>query len=168
MAALVAAAFSWDFARVATRSLGDLPPEDFGWGWHLSGDDHNDVAHGVTADARAAAAMGDSVAAPMAQLAHRVLEQIPDSDGRSQMAHTLIVWARETRDGWHGHQNRNAVTAGGAGRGDTGRHLRFADRASSPFLLALPDGTSSGGDGPTGTCGSACPRGWGSPMASSA
>ena len=149
MVDVVAAAFSCDFTRVATLSLGDIPSDDFGWGWYLSGDAHNDFAHRIYTDTQASEAMADYVAYHTAQLAYLigVLEQIPDAAGGSLMDHTLIVFASEMGDGWHGYQNWNALTIGGDWAWQTGRYLHFPDATTSPFSLALPDGSYSSGAG---------------------
>ena len=114
MADLVAAAFSCDLTRVATLSLGDLPSDDFGWGWYLSGDAHNDFAHRIFQDDESAQAMSDYTAAHAAQLAYLIglLESIPDPEGGSLMDHTLIAWGSELGDGWHGYDRWCALTAG--------------------------------------------------------
>ena len=129
MADLVAAAFSCDLTRVATLSLGDLPSDDFGWGWYLSGDAHNDFAHRIFQDDESAQAMSDYTAAHAAQLAYLIglLESIPDPEGGSLMDHTLIAWGSELGDGWHGYDRWCALTAGGGWHLDTGtyRHWEF-------------------------------------------
>ena len=129
MVDVVAAAFSCDFTRVATLSLGDLPSDDFGWGWYLSGDAHNDFAHRIFQDDESAQAMSDYTAAHAAQLAYLIglLESIPDPEGGSLMDHTLIAWGSELGDGWHGYDRWCALTAGGGWHLDTGtyRHWEF-------------------------------------------
>lgn len=149
MAETIVAAFSCDFTRVATLSMGDIPSEDFGWGQYLSGDAHNDFAHRIHVDPRSAEAMTDYTAHHAGQLAELIalLEAIPDADGGSLMDHTLIVWGSEMGDGWHGFHHWCALTAGGQWAWDTGRYLHFPDETTSPFSLAVPEGGFSRGAG---------------------
>lgn len=144
MADLIAAAFSCDMTRVATISLGDLPSEDFGWGWYLSGDAHNDFAHRIFDDPTAAEAMSDYVAQHAAQVAYLIglLEAIPDADSGSLMDHTLIVWGNELGDGWHGYDRYNWLTAGGGWHFEEGvyRHFEFG---ATPVAMLTGQGMVS-------------------------
>jgi len=146
MVELIAAAFSCDYTRVASLSMGDIPSEDFGWGWYLSGSAHFDFAHQVYSDPQAAEAMTDYTRFHAQQLAFLIatLEAIPDTDGRSLMDNTLIVWASEMADGWHGYHHHCALTVGGDWHFRPGRYLHFPDTTSSPFAIATPDGHTTG------------------------
>lgn len=137
MADLITAAFSCDMTRVATLSLGDLPSEEFGWGWYLSGDAHLDFAHRIHDDATAAEAMSDYTAQHAAQLAYLIglLESVPDADGGSLMDHTLIVWGGELGDGWHGYDRYNWLTAGGGWHFDEGTYTHFEFGATPVEML---------------------------------
>ena len=129
MTELIAAAFSCDMTRVVSLSLGDLPSEDFGWGDYLSGDAHNDFAHRIFADQSAADAMTDYTRMHAEQLAYLigVLESIPDAGGGSLMDSTLIVWASEMGDGWHGYDRHCCLTVGGSWHFRPGRYLHYPD-----------------------------------------
>ena len=146
MVELIAAAFSCDTTRVATLSMGDIPSEDFGWGWYLSGSAHFDFAHRVYSDPQAAEAMVDYTRYHAAQLAFLIetLAAIPDTDGRSVMDNTLIAWGSEMADGWHGYHHHCALTVGGDWHLRPGRYLHFPDTTSSPFAIATPDGHTAG------------------------
>jgi hypothetical protein len=122
-ARLITAAFSCDLTRVATLSLGDIPSDDYGWGWYRTGDTHNDFAHSVYTDPQSADAMTDYGAFHASQVAMlvRELESMPDGCGGSLMDHTLIVWGGEVGDGWHGYQRYCPVVLGGSWAWETGR-----------------------------------------------
>lgn len=145
MAELIASAFSCDLTRVATISLGDLPASDFGWG-NQSGDVHNDFAHQIYVNEQAAAAMTDYQRYHASQVAALIslLESIPDSDGRSLMDNTLIVWSCEMADGWHGYEKHFAATFGGDWYFRPGQYLHWPYETSSDFSVATPAGMSSG------------------------
>ncbi|MEN0064184.1 MAG: DUF1552 domain-containing protein [Myxococcota bacterium] len=123
---IVAAAFSCDLTRVATISLGDLPSRDFGWGDYLSGDAHNDLAHRIYDDPRAALGMSDYTAHHAAQMARlvRTLEAIPD-EGGSLLDHTLIVWGSELADGWHSLEKYCVTSFGGSWAWPVGRYFHW-------------------------------------------
>jgi len=137
---LVGAAFACDLTRVVTMSLGDLPTKDFGWG-NGSGDAHMDFAHEIYNRPDAALAMGDYVGHHAKQLARLVqlLESIPDSDGRSVMDNTLIVWSSELADGWHGYENLHAVLVGGDWAWPGDRYLS-SPYGEVPIELIAPGG----------------------------
>lgn len=137
MADLVAAAFSCDMTRVVSLSMGDLPSDDFGWGWYLSGDAHLDFAHRIFDDSTAAEAMSDYTAAHAAQLAYLIglLEALPDGAGGSLMDHTLIVWGGELGDGWHGYDRWCALTAGGGWHFDEGTYQHWEFGATPVQML---------------------------------
>lgn len=124
-AELVTAAFSCDLSRVATISLGDIPADDFGWGWYRTGDTHNDFAHSVFDDPQSAQAMTDYGIVHARQVAElaSALEAVPDGIGGSLLDHTLIVWGGEVGDGWHGYQRYCPLMLGGGWAWDTGRFL---------------------------------------------
>ncbi|MEL6349725.1 MAG: DUF1552 domain-containing protein [Myxococcota bacterium] len=146
MADLIAAAFSCDLTRVATLSLGDLPSEDFGWGDYLSGDAHNDFAHRIYVDPQAALAMTDYTRLHATQLAYLIdlLSAMPDSDGRSLMDNTLIVWGSELGDGWHGYHRYCALTVGGDWHFNTGRYVHWPATTSAPVQMITEHGVTSG------------------------
>lgn len=122
---VVTAAFACDLTRVATLSLGDIPSDDYGWGWYRTGDTHNDFAHSVYTDPQSADAMTDYGIFHAQQVAYlvRSLEQMPDGCGGSLMDHTLIVWGGEVGDGWHGYQRYTPLVLGGGWAWDTGRFV---------------------------------------------
>lgn len=144
MTDLVASAFACDLTRVATLSLGDLPSRDFGWGDYLSGDAHNDFAHRIFEDPKAAQAMGDYNRSHAEQIARLVqlLESIPEGQG-SLMDHTLILWGNELADGWHGYERLPTLLIGGQWAFRTGRYLRWS-YASTPAELVSGTGTTAG------------------------
>mgnify|MGYP000368241705 CR=1 FL=1 len=147
MADLVAAALSCDLTRVVSLSLGDLPSDDFGWGWYLSGDAHNDFAHRIADDAQAAEAMTDYTRKHAEQLAYLIglLEAIPDPDGGSLMDHTLIVWGGELGNGWHAYDQYCALTVGGGWHFDLGRYVHWpAESTPVAMLSATGDFVMSG------------------------
>ena len=75
----------------------------------------------------------------------RTLEAIPDSDGRTLMDNTLIVWGGELADGWHGYEKYFMLLAGGSWAFETGRYLHHPWKSTDIELL-LPFGrtTTSG------------------------
>ena len=139
MAELIGVAFSCDLARVVSFSLGDQPAETIGWNQE-SGDVHNDFAHEIYNNPTSALAMTDYVATHAAQIARLVslLESIPDTDGRSVMDNTLIVWGAEMADGWHGYQHWCPVIIGGDWHFRTGRYLHWPHR--TPVEILTPTG----------------------------
>jgi hypothetical protein len=136
MADVIATSFACDMTRVASLSLGDLPSEDFGWGGYLSGDAHFDFAHRIFEDEQAALAMTDYTRQHAVQLAYLVglLASIPDSDGGSLMDNTLIVWASELGDGWHGYDRHCCLTVGGSWYFRPGRYLHYPE--DTPISIA--------------------------------
>ena len=56
-----------------------------------------------------------------------VLESIPDEGGGSLMDSTLIVWASEMGDGWHGYDRHCCLTVGGSWHFRPGRYLHYPD-----------------------------------------
>lgn len=137
MCDIIATAFSCDFTRVATLSLGDLPSEDFGWGDYLSGDAHNDFAHRMNEDPQAALAMTDYTAKHAEQLAYLIglLESIPDGQGGSLMDHVLIVWGGELGNGWHAYDRYCALTAGGGWHFTEGRYHHWEHGLTNADML---------------------------------
>jgi hypothetical protein len=143
---LVTAAFSCDLTRVATISMGDIPSREFGWGWYLSGDAHNDFAHRIFDDPQAALAMTDYQALHAAQLAYLVemLESIPDPAGGSLMDHTVIVWGGELADGWHGYRHYFMATLGADWAWQTGRYQAWP-YGGTRVPLVVPGGFADSG-----------------------
>lgn len=144
-ARLIGTAFGCDLTRVATLSLGYVPSAEFGWGDYLSGDAHNDFAHRIYEDPRAAEAMGDYVRHEMQEVADlvRLLESIPDVDGNSVMDNTLIVIGSELADGWHGFEKYLAITIGGSWAWRGGRYLHFP-WDTTPIQMRGPLGDTGG------------------------
>lgn len=147
MAELSVAALSCDHTRVISLSLGDLPSDDFGWGWYLSGDAHNDFAHRIADDARAAEAMTDYTRKHATQLAYLIdlLEAIPDPHGGSLMDHTLIVWGGELGNGWHAFDQYCALTVGGGWHFQEGRYLHWPAGSTPVEMLSASDGLTMSG-----------------------
>ena len=140
----VAAAFTCDVTRVASLSLGDVPPSAFGWG-DRSGDAHNDFAHQLFAEGEAMAAMTDYTRFHAAQIAHLVdtLSSIPEGDG-SVRDNTLIVWGNELGDGWHGYRDWPAVVIGGSWHFRTGRYMHWP-KGSLDIDMLVPNGFAASG-----------------------
>ena len=113
---LIAAAFSCDITRVVSLSLGEMPTADFGWD-HFTDDIHKGIAHGVYDSEDKHQAMTDYLTLHAEQVARLVstLEATPDTDGRSVMDNTLIVWGSELANGWHGYQHHCPMIIGGEG-----------------------------------------------------
>lgn len=147
MADLSVAALSCDHTRVISLSLGDLASEDFGWGWYLSGDAHNDFAHRIAEDPQAAEAMTDYTRKHAEHLAYLIelLEAVPDPDGGSLMDHTLIVWGGELGNGWHAYDQYCALTVGGDWHFDTGRYLHWPTASTPVEMLSASGGTVMSG-----------------------
>lgn len=145
---IIAAAFTCDLTRVATISLGDLPASDIGWGNYLSGDVHNDFAHGIYDDPQAALAMSDYTAHHAAQVARLVtaLEAIPEAGG-SVMDSTLIVWGSELGDGWHSLEKYCVSMLGGAWAFSTGRYHHFPWNRT-PIVMQAYGGPTTGAGQP--------------------
>ncbi|HCH62007.1 MAG TPA: hypothetical protein DFR83_04325 [Deltaproteobacteria bacterium] len=147
MAELSAAALSCDHTRVISLSLGDLASDDFGWGWYLSGDAHNDFAHRIAEDRQAADAMTDYTRKHAEQLAYLVdlLEAVPDPDGGSLMDHTLIVWGGELGNGWHAYDQYCALTVGGGWHFDAGQYRHWPTQGTPVEMLSASGGTVMSG-----------------------
>ncbi|MEZ4318350.1 MAG: DUF1552 domain-containing protein [Myxococcota bacterium] len=143
-AELVTAAFACDLTRVATLSLGDVAPAEFGWGGVGSGDAHNDFAHSVYDDPTAALAMTDYQRFQAEEVAAlvRALEAVPEGDG-TLMDHTLIVWGNELGDGWHGYQRYLPILIGGEWFFRTGRVVHWP-WDTVPVSTVTPNGPSAG------------------------
>ena len=135
---LIAAAFSCDITRVVTLSLGEMPTEDFGWD-HLTDDIHKGIAHGIYDSADKHQAMTDYLTLHAEQVARLVslLESTPDTDGRSVMDNTLIVWGSELANGWHGYQHYRPVILGGGVAPKAGRYMRWPHQ--TPGRLLVPE-----------------------------
>jgi hypothetical protein len=133
---LIAAAFSCDITRVVSLSLGEMPTADFGAD-HISDDIHKGIAHGLYDDPDKHQAMTDYVTLHAEQVARLVdlLESTPDSDGRSVMDNTLIVWGSELANGWHGYQHYCPVVLGGEWAFRAGRYLHWPHKTPGKLLV---------------------------------
>ena len=141
---LIAAAFSCDITRVVTLSLGEMPTEDFGWD-HLTDDIHKGIAHGIYDSADKHQAMTDYLTLHAEQISRLVslLESTPDTDGRSVMDNTLIVWGSELANGWHGYQHYCPVILGGEWHLNAGRYMRWPHQ--TPGRLLVPESVDPSG-----------------------
>jgi len=135
-AELIAAAFSCDITRVVSLSLGEMPTADFGWD-HLTDDIHKGIAHGMYDDEDKHQAMTDYLTLHAEQVARLVslLESMPDTDGRSVMDNTLIVWGSELANGWHGYQHYCPVIIGGEWHFRTGRYKYWPHETPAGILV---------------------------------
>ena len=133
---LIAAAFACDITRVVTLSLGEMPTTDFGWD-HLSDDIHKGIAHGLYDSDDKHQAMTDYVTLHAEQVARLIalLESTPDTDGRSLMDNTLIVWGSELANGWHGYQHYCPIIIGGEWAFNTGRYLHWPHETPGKLLV---------------------------------
>ena len=134
---LVAAAFSCDITRVATMSLGDIPTSDFGWG-DFTDDVHKGLAHEIYNDPDCHNAMSDYITHHAHQVSRLItlLESIPDTDGRTLMDNTLIVWGSELANGWHGYQQYCPLLIGGSWHFNTGRYIHMPHE--TPIEILVP------------------------------
>ncbi len=141
---LIAAAFSCDITRVVSLSLGEMPTADFGWS-HLSDDIHKGIAHGLYDSDDKHQAMTDYVTMHAEQVSRLVtlLEATPDTDGRSVMDNTLIVWGSELANGWHGYQHYCPVILGGEWHFRAGRYVRWPHE--TPGKLLVPSSIDASG-----------------------
>jgi len=144
---LVASAFSCDITRVVSLSLGEMPTADFGWD-HLSDDIHKGIAHGLYDSDDKHQAMTDYITMHAEQVARLItlLENTPDTDGRSVMDNTLIVWGSELANGWHGYQHYCPIIFGGEWHFRTGRYLHWPHKTPGKLLVPAsidPSGYSS-------------------------
>lgn len=123
---MTAAAFSCDLTRVASFSLGEIPPSEFGWS-HVTDATHKGLAHEIYNSAIAHEAMTDYIVKHAQQIALLVekLSSIKEADGSSLMDHTMIVWGSENADGWHGYLNYTPVILGGNWHFKTGRYIHW-------------------------------------------
>ena len=133
---LIAAAFSCDITRVVSLSLGEMPTADFGWD-HFTDDIHKGIAHGVYDSEDKHQAMTDYLTLHAEQVARLVstLEATPDTDGRSVMDNTLIVWGSELANGWHGYQHYCPMIIGGEWHFRTGRYLHWPHETRGRLLV---------------------------------
>ena len=141
---LIAAALSCDITRVVTLSLGEMPTADFGWD-HLTDNVHKGLAHEIYDDPQKHQAMTDYLSHHSAQVSRLVslLEATPDTDGRSVMDNTLIVWGSELGNGWHGYQNYCPVIIGGDWQFRPGRYLYLPHE--TPINILVPPSLSASG-----------------------
>ena len=129
MSELIGTAFACDVTRVVSLSLGEIPTADFGYG-DVTDDVHKGLAHDVFTNAMKHQAMTDYLKMHTRQVARLVdlLSSLPDTDGRSIMDNTLIVWGSELADGWHGYQHYCPVIIGGSWHFQTGSISLYATR----------------------------------------
>lgn len=137
---VITAAFTCDVTRVATLSLGDLPPSALPF-QPTSGNVHDSWAHELYAREEAKRGMTAYMAVHAAQIARLLdrLEAIEDPQGGSLLDHTLVAWGSEMADGWHGYERYCVVLAGGGWAWPTGRYLHFPYR-TGPITVVAPDG----------------------------
>ena len=150
MSELIAAAFACDITRVVSLSLGEMPTADFGWD-HVTDDVHKGLAHNIYDSEDAHQAMTDYLTRHAGQVARLVslLSSTPDSDGRSVMDNTLIVWGSELADGWHGYRHWNPVLIGGSWHFRGGLYHHWPH--TTPAQMLVPQSISTSGY--TDTCG---------------
>ncbi len=141
---LIGAAFACDITRVISLSLGEMPTADFGWD-SLGDNVHKGIAHDIYNNAEKHQAMSDYAMMHAQQVARlvKVLESLPDTDGKSVMDNTLIVWGSELCDGWHGYRHYCPVLIGGSWHFDTGRYLYWPH--TSPTQVLVPQSVSPTG-----------------------
>ena len=144
MSDMIGAAFMCDLTRVVSLTLGELPTADIGWDG-LTDDVHKGLAHEIYNSAEKHQAMSDYITHHSRQVARLIarLEQIPDSDGRSVMDNTLILWGSELADGWHGYQHYCPVIIGGGWHFNTGRYI-YRPR-TTPVEILQPVAMDGGG-----------------------
>jgi hypothetical protein len=144
MSELIGAAFACDVTRVATLTLGEMPTKDFGWD-HLSDNVHKGMAHGIYQSSAKHEAMTDYLALHSAQVGRlvKLLSNLQDTNGKSVMDNTLIVWGSELADGWHGYQNYCPVLIGGDWHFKPGRYLYQPHQ--TPVEMLMPGQKSKTG-----------------------
>jgi len=122
---LIGTAFSCDLTRVATVALGDMTPNMFGVDELSEDATHKGISHNIYSDPVAATRMTNCVAEHARQIAGLVdlLSSLPDTDGRTIMDNTMIVWGSEMADGWHGYRHYCPIIIGGDWHFRTGRYL---------------------------------------------
>jgi hypothetical protein len=132
----VVAGMACDLVRVATISFGDVPGELLP-SMPGSGDAHDSWAHGLydsETAMRGMTAYNARHAEHMAKLLD-LLAATPDPQGGTLLDSTLVVWANELGDGWHGYQRYDAVIAGGGWHFDLGRYLHQPMQSSDIDVL---------------------------------
>ena len=140
---LIGTAFSCDLTRVATIAFGDMAPNMFGVDELSEDATHKGIGHNVFADPLAAKRMTDYVAEHAKQVAQLVdlLSSLPDTDGRTIMDNTMIVWGSEMADGWHGYRHYCPLVIGGDWYFRTGRYIHWPHETPVEMLKPpeLPD-----------------------------
>ena len=139
MSELIGAAFACDVTRVVSLSLGEMPTSDFGYAY-LTDDVHKGLAHEIYTHEVKHQAMTDYLVKHTHQVARLVdlLVSLPDTDGKSIMDNTLILWGSELADGWHGYQHYCPVMIGGDWYFKTGQYHFWPHE--TPINLRTPQG----------------------------
>lgn len=139
MSELIATAFACDVTRVVSLSLGEMPTANFGADG-ITDDVHKGLAHEIYNNPSKHQAMTDYLAMHGTQVARLVdlLASLPDTDGRSIMDNTLIIWGSELADGWHGYQHYCPMLIGGSWYFNPGQYHYWPH--SLPIELRTPAG----------------------------
>lgn len=147
---LITAAFACDARRVAALMLS--PGGHDSMGGHLGflglgGDIHNSIAHTIYDNPANHEKMANIKRWEVEQFAYLLgrLKSTKDSDGRSLLDNTVILFTNECSDGNHGHRNIPVLVAGGGGRINTGQVLDAggASRTYCELVLALARATGA-------------------------
>jgi hypothetical protein len=135
MIKLVQSAFACDLTRVASLWVGSTPDSLCGYSGGMFGStDTHDLIHKVDGDLRNdAGAVGvvkkfHIAYAAMFNKLLDALAAVPESDGKTMLDHTIVLWAGELAQGGHGCTNLKWVLGGGgATKLKTGRYLNWGD-----------------------------------------
>jgi hypothetical protein len=131
---LIQAAFACDLTRVVTFNMEAIPDELSGYSSRFGTTDMHDLIHKVAMSGDALSKNTDAVntvkkfhteyAKQFAKLL-TYLAAIPEADGQSVLAHTIVLWCGEIAEGNHDLHKLPWVIAGQGGDSiSTGRYLQ--------------------------------------------
>lgn len=147
---LVALAFACDARRVASIMLSPGGHDSMGGPLGflgVGGDIHNTIAHTINDNPDNHQKMANIKRWEVEQFAYLLqrLKSFKDSDGRTVLDNTVILFTNEVSDGNHGHRNIPVLVAGGGGRIATGKVLDAggASRTYCELVLGLARATGA-------------------------
>jgi hypothetical protein len=138
MSRLVQVAFACDLTRVALMGVGEPFGSDWGYtsgAWGTT--DAHDLIHKTSyndggtlkgnADAMAAIMKLHQMEAQQYAALLDLLRQVPESDGKTMLDHTIVLWCSQIGEHGHAVDELPWVLGGGSAAGFTGgRFLKFA------------------------------------------
>jgi hypothetical protein len=139
---LIATSFACDARRVASIMVSPGGHDSMGGPLSflgVSGDIHNSIAHTINENPGNHQKMANIKRWEVEQFAYLLkrLKSLKDSDGRTVLDNTVVLFTNEVMDGNHGHTKIPILVAGGGGRISTGRVLDAGGKSSNYCELVL-------------------------------